>query len=217
MHVVFVEPAFPANQKEFVRGLAKAGVKVSAVGERPKDALGDDLRGWLLHYEQVPTVVDVDHLVRVVGWIGDRLHVDRLEATVEAHILPVAQAREKLGIPGTSVRTAFLCRDKPAMKEVLREGGVPCGPFNFPTEVFDDPQVVANEFVVEIDHQTVGPYRTFAPPIRMDRTPTRVQSPSPTLDAHTDEVLREIGFDEANVSAMRAAGIVGSAPLPEGT
>ncbi len=101
--------------------------------------------------------------------------------------------------------------------DVLRTGGVPCGPFNFPTEVFADPQVVANEFVVEIDHQTVGPYKTFAPPIRMDRTPTRVQSPSPTLDAHTDEVLAEIGFDAAAVVALREAGVVGAAPLPEGT
>jgi glutathione synthase/RimK-type ligase-like ATP-grasp enzyme len=126
MHVVFVEPLFPANQREFVRGLAKAGARVSAVGERPKEALDDELRGWLLHYEQIPTVVDVDRLVEVVGWIAGRLPVDRLEATVEAHTLPVAQARERLGIPGTSVRTAFLCRDKPAMKDVLREGGIPC-------------------------------------------------------------------------------------------
>ena len=36
-----------------------------------------------------------------------------------------AHVREACGIPGTSVRTAFLCRDKPAMKEVLREGGIP--------------------------------------------------------------------------------------------
>ncbi|MCG6955339.1 MAG: ATPase [Gemmatimonadetes bacterium] len=126
MHVVFVEPLFPSNQREFVRGLARAGARVSAVGERPKEALDDELRSWLLHYEQIPTVVDVDHLVKVVGWIGDRLRVDRLEATVEAHILPVAQARERLEIPGTSVRTAFLCRDKPAMKDVLRQGGIPC-------------------------------------------------------------------------------------------
>ena len=125
MHVVFVEPCFPANQKEFVRGLASTGARVSAIGERPKDSLDDDLRRWLVHYEQVPTVVDVDNLVRVVGWMSGQLHVDRLEATVEAHVLPAAEARERLGIPGTSVRTAFLCRDKPAMKDVLRAGGVP--------------------------------------------------------------------------------------------
>ena len=58
MHVVFVEPGFPANQKEFVRGLAWSGATVSAIGERPVDALDDDLRGWLLHYEQVSTVVE---------------------------------------------------------------------------------------------------------------------------------------------------------------
>lgn len=126
MHVVFVEPCFPANQKEFIRGLALTGTKVSAVGERPREALDDDLRRWLVHYEQVPTVVDVDNLVRVVGWMHQRLPVDRLEATVEAHVMAAAEARERLSIQGTSVRTAYLCRDKPAMKDVLREGGVPC-------------------------------------------------------------------------------------------
>src|SRR5437867_2901843 len=58
--------------------------------------------------------------------VHGRVWVDRLEATVEAHILPVARVREACRIPGTSVRTAFLCRDKPSMKEVLRAGGIPC-------------------------------------------------------------------------------------------
>ena len=58
MHVVLVEPCFPANQKEFVRALHQAGATVTGVGERPKEALDDDLRRWLVHYEQVPTVVD---------------------------------------------------------------------------------------------------------------------------------------------------------------
>jgi formate-dependent phosphoribosylglycinamide formyltransferase (GAR transformylase) len=52
--------------------------------------------------------------------------VDRLEATVEAHVMTAAEVREACGIPGTSVRTAFLCRDKPAMKDALRAAGVPC-------------------------------------------------------------------------------------------
>ena len=40
--------------------------------------------------------------------------------------MPTAKGREACGIPGTSVETAFLCRDKPAMKQALREGGIPC-------------------------------------------------------------------------------------------
>ena len=126
MHVVFVEPRFPGNQKEFVRGLAEVGAEVTAVGEAPKEALGDELTRYLLHYEQVRSVVDTEELSRVVRWVHERKPVDRLEATVEAHILPVAEVREDLGIPGTSLRTAFLCRDKPAMKKALREAGVPC-------------------------------------------------------------------------------------------
>lgn len=126
MHIVFVEPSFPANQKAFVRALHQAGAKVTGIGERPKDSLDHELREWMIHYEQVPSVVDVGTMADRVRHIGQRLRVDRLEAVVEAHVMPAAQLREALGIPGTSTRTAFLCRDKPAMKEVLRDAGVAC-------------------------------------------------------------------------------------------
>src|SRR5690606_8138746 len=43
---------------------------------------------------------------------------------IESHTMPAAQVREATGIPGTSVRTTWLCRDKPSMKEALREVGV---------------------------------------------------------------------------------------------
>ncbi|MCG3133887.1 MAG: hypothetical protein HMLKMBBP_01153 [Planctomycetes bacterium] len=126
MHVIFVEPRFPSNQKKFVRGLIEAGAAVSAVGEQPREALGDELRGQLTWYEQVRSVVDEESMTAAVKRIQSRGWIDRLEATVEAHILPAAKVREACGIPGTSVRSAFLCRDKPAMKEALRAAGVPC-------------------------------------------------------------------------------------------
>jgi hypothetical protein len=125
MHVIFVEPRFPANQRHFVRGLVEAGAHVSAVGESPPEALGDELRKQLVGYEQVRSVVHQESMLEAVRRIQKRGWVDRLEATVEAHIMPVAHVREACGIPGTSVRTAWLCRDKPAMKEALREAGVP--------------------------------------------------------------------------------------------
>ena len=125
MHVVFIEPGFPGNQRQFVRALAEVGADVTAIGEASKDSLDDDLRRWLLHYEQVSSVVRTDELHRAVRFIQSRKWVDRLEATVEAHIMAAAEVREACKIPGTSVRTAYLCRDKPAMKEALRAAGVP--------------------------------------------------------------------------------------------
>jgi formate-dependent phosphoribosylglycinamide formyltransferase (GAR transformylase) len=124
MHVIFVEPRFPANQREFARALHEVGAKVTGIGEAPADALGDALRGWLDGYEQVGSVCDEGAMVDAVRRVQRRGWVDRLEATVEAHILPTAHVREACGIPGTSVRTAFLCRDKPAMKDALRAAGV---------------------------------------------------------------------------------------------
>src|SRR6266516_4955262 len=125
MNVVFVEPFFPSNQRNFPRALAEAGATVIGIGEYPADALDDQLKGWMHHYEQVRSVTDVEAMTRAVRWVQDKLWVDRLEATIEAHILATAQVREACTIPGTSVRTAWLCRDKPSMKQVLREAGVP--------------------------------------------------------------------------------------------
>ena len=125
MNVVFVEPFFPPSQRHFARALAEAGATVIGVGESPAEALDEQLKGWLHDYAQVPSVTDVEAMTRQVRWTQDKLWVDRIEATIEAHTLATAQVREACTIPGTSVRTAWLCRDKPSMKQVLREAGVP--------------------------------------------------------------------------------------------
>jgi len=126
VNVILIEPCFPANQREFARALHAVGATVIGIGERPKESLDDEQRMWLTHYEQIRSVVDEDALTAAVRWVQGRVWVDRLEATVEAHIMAAARVREACGIPGTSTRTAWLCRDKPSMKEVLREGGIPC-------------------------------------------------------------------------------------------
>jgi carbamoylphosphate synthase large subunit len=125
MNVVFVEPFFPNNQRQFARALAEAGATVIGIGEYPVDSFDDQLKGWLYHYEQVRSVTDVEAMTAAVRWVQGKLWVDRLEATVEAHIMSTAQVREACTIPGTSVHTAWLCRDKPSMKEALRAAGVP--------------------------------------------------------------------------------------------
>ena len=81
MNVIFVEPAFPANQREFVRGLAAVGATVIGIGERPGDWLDDELRGWMQHYHQIGSVTDTSALRHAVEWIQDKVWVDRLEAT----------------------------------------------------------------------------------------------------------------------------------------
>lgn len=123
--MIFVEPGFPKNQRQFVRGLAEVGAEVIGIGESPGEFLDDELKSWMVHYHQVPNVGDVDAITDAVRWIQGKLWVDRLETTIEAHTLAVAEVRERCTIPGTSRRTAWLCRDKPSMKAALRAVGVP--------------------------------------------------------------------------------------------
>ncbi len=126
MNVVFIEPSFPYNQREFVRALHATGANVIGIGERPASFLDGEVKHWLADYVQVGSVVHEPTLLAAVRAVQKRLWVDRLEATVEAHIMAAATVREACGIPGTSVETAYLCRDKPAMKEALRRAGIPC-------------------------------------------------------------------------------------------
>jgi hypothetical protein len=126
VHVLFLEPSFPRNQRDFVRALHHVGARVTGIGESESASLDGELRSWLHGYERVRSVTDQGALYEAVRRVQAREWVDRLEATVEAHILPAAKVREACTIPGTSVRTAYLCRDKPAMKEALRAAGIPC-------------------------------------------------------------------------------------------
>jgi len=74
-------------------------------------------------------------------------------------------------------------------------------------EVFDDPQLRHRGMVVEME-TAGGPMRFFGPPIRFSDTPASVRTPPPALGAHTDEVLRSLGFDAAAIVRLREDGVV---------
>lgn len=125
VNIVFVEPSFPSNQRRFALALAAVGANVIGVGESEEWALDGELRDAMTGYYRVGNVTNVRELTDAVRHIQSVVWVDRLEATIESHTMAAAQVREATGIPGTSVHTTWLCRDKPSMKEALRKAGVP--------------------------------------------------------------------------------------------
>ena len=92
--------------------------------------------------------------------------------------------------------------------ERLEHHGVPCGPVNFVEEAMLDPQTLANEMTVAIEHETTGPETQVSPLLRMSATPLAVQGPSPVLGRHTDEVLRAAGYTDHEVAALRERGAI---------
>lgn len=104
----------------------------------------------------------------------------------------------------------FAERTSAELLELLEANGYPCGPYNMPYEAVFDEQVRANDFVVELDHPTVGRYATSGMPIRMEKSRAEVRGPSPRLGEHTRTVMAEIGLDDATIDALHAAGVVTS-------
>ncbi|MCA9566377.1 MAG: hypothetical protein KC656_00985 [Myxococcales bacterium] len=126
-HVIFLEPAFPGNQREFVRALHEVGAVVSGIGTAPIEAYDSELRSWMHSYEQVGSTASTQALIDATRRIQKRgPWVHELVSTVEALMLPAAEARQACGIPGMSVEQTVLVRDKYQMKKFLHAHGIRC-------------------------------------------------------------------------------------------
>ncbi|MAW55167.1 MAG: carnitine dehydratase [Rhodospirillaceae bacterium] len=75
--------------------------------------------------------------------------------------------------------------------DVINGAGCPCGRVMGLEEVFADPQVRATEMVLDVDHGDSGIIRMTGFPVKMSKTPPRIQRPAPQLGEHNDEILGE--------------------------
>ncbi len=92
--------------------------------------------------------------------------------------------------------------------EVFDAAGVPAGPYRNVEELRDDPQVAANDLMVDLEHPLVGHLRMVGPLLKLTETPSTVKGPSPTLGQHNDEILSELGYTAELISQMRERGII---------
>jgi crotonobetainyl-CoA:carnitine CoA-transferase CaiB-like acyl-CoA transferase len=85
---------------------------------------------------------------------------------------------------------------------------VPAGPVLSLEEILEDPQIRHNEAIFEAEHPVYGRLRQARPAARFDRTPQAPGRPPPLHGEHSDEVLAELGYDEAARAALRKAGVI---------
>jgi D-alanine-D-alanine ligase-like ATP-grasp enzyme len=127
-HAVFVLPFALETTLRFVSGAASlSGVRLSVVSQDPLEKLPESLRMRLLGHWRIDNCFDPAALAQAVRELGARHGpVDRMIGVLEQLQVPLAQARELLGLPGHSAAVANNFRDKALMKDVLRSAGVPC-------------------------------------------------------------------------------------------
>lgn len=71
----------------------------------------------------------------------------------------------------------------------LERLGIPAGPVQSYDQVYNDPQILARDMVVETHHPVTGPFKTMGVPVKLSATPGSVRTPAPRLGEHTDAIL----------------------------
>ncbi len=91
----------------------------------------------------------------------------------------------------------------------LEAEDVPHAAVNRLETLHEDPQVVANALLAEVEHPRAGRMRTPRPVARFDATPASLRLPAPLLGEHGVELLRELGLAAGEIDDLRAKQIVG--------
>ncbi len=126
-HIVFVAPRFLPNTLRYAAAFAElADARISVISEDPESRLPAPLREKIAGHYAVNSCLDANELVRASQAIAKGVGaIDRLAGVLEQLQLPMAEARDAVGIEGMSFEVARNFRDKDRMKEVLRAAEVP--------------------------------------------------------------------------------------------
>ena len=109
------------------------------------------------------------------------------------------------------IQEALLERPAAEWLKILDDAGVPCAPVRTRREMIDHPQVEASKTVIEYDHPHAGRLRQARPAARFEGTPIGMPAGAPLLGEHTYDILGEVGYSEAQITAMVDSGVLKAA------
>ncbi len=98
-------------------------------------------------------------------------------------------------------------RDKHEVMKILAGAGVPCGACLDTGEVLGDAHLRARDMIVEVEHPVRGRYLTVGNPIKLSASPATI-GPSPLLGQHRHEILKELGYSDADIEALAKEGAI---------
>ena len=93
--------------------------------------------------------------------------------------------------------------------EILeRSGDFIFSPVQMLTELPDDPQVVANDYITEVEHPDLGRVKLANHPVSYSETPHSIRSVAPELGQHTEEVILELGYTWEDIARLQDGGVI---------
>ena len=107
-----------------------------------------------------------------------------------------------------TIAACFRTRPRDEWLPLLAQNDVAAGPVRDHVEVAADPGVLANGYIVEIEHPVRGSIRVPGPPVRLSGTPAAVRSAAPELGQHTEEILLDLGYSWEELDGLRTRGVI---------
>jgi crotonobetainyl-CoA:carnitine CoA-transferase CaiB-like acyl-CoA transferase len=93
--------------------------------------------------------------------------------------------------------------------EALEKAKIPAGPVYSPREALDDPVVRASQAFDWVDYPGLTRSAPIvSSPAKLSRTPPTIESRAPTVGEHTTAILREVGYSDSEIRALRELGVV---------
>ena len=99
------------------------------------------------------------------------------------------------------------------LTERFLEADVPFAPVGDPATIHEDPQVIANDLVFEMDHPVAGRIRQPRPLGTFEATPIEIRRGAPGFGQHTAEIAREIGLEAVEIARLQRAGVLMDDPV----
>lgn len=103
----------------------------------------------------------------------------------------------------------FAQRDQWEWVRDLCGKGLPVAPVQDYGQLINDPQVVANDYIVEYDHASGERRKIVGPAVQLEGSPGSIRSGAPDFGQHTEEVLLEFGFDWQEIEQLRHRRAIG--------
>ncbi|MFC2069678.1 CaiB/BaiF CoA transferase family protein, partial [Chloroflexota bacterium] len=101
----------------------------------------------------------------------------------------------------------FAGKPREEWEKRLSERDLGWAPVNNYADVAADPQVIANDYIVDFDHPREGSVKVVGLPVKLSKTPGKIRMAAPELGQHNEEVLLELGYSQSDIAKIRKEGI----------